>query len=223
MSARNRIVQVLTEKVGFQFNESELPPSLRQKIGDLATTRQQIDDKVSQLNMRWQQGQSLTNQAKSKTGTLIAQIIGGVLLAFGTLGAVVEAFVSFPGVLVYVILFMTPGAILLLYGILRWNTSRKSSMKLQTTNYEFSTLNADITKLNSSYIPQLTSLSQQILSELSSIHEVRMHPIATASQSQQIIKETVLKEIVMIPCPYCKGLMPQTSVYCPHCGAQRRG
>lgn len=35
-------------------------------------------------------------------------------------------------------------------------------------------------------------------------------------------KETIVKEVVMIPCEYCGGLEPQTSVYCPHCGAKRK-
>lgn len=35
-------------------------------------------------------------------------------------------------------------------------------------------------------------------------------------------KEVITKEIVMLPCEYCQGLMPQTSVYCPNCGAQKK-
>jgi len=35
-------------------------------------------------------------------------------------------------------------------------------------------------------------------------------------------KETITKEVVMVPCVYCNGLMPQTSVFCPTCGAQRK-
>jgi len=35
-------------------------------------------------------------------------------------------------------------------------------------------------------------------------------------------KETIIKEVVMIPCAYCGGLMPQTSVFCPDCGARRK-
>lgn len=34
-------------------------------------------------------------------------------------------------------------------------------------------------------------------------------------------KETITKEVVMIPCAYCKALMPQTSIFCPVCGAKR--
>jgi hypothetical protein len=32
----------------------------------------------------------------------------------------------------------------------------------------------------------------------------------------------VVKEVVMLPCPYCGGLAPQTSTYCPTCGAPRK-
>ena len=36
------------------------------------------------------------------------------------------------------------------------------------------------------------------------------------------VKETVIKEVVLIPCKYCGGLMPQTSTFCPSCGARRK-
>ncbi len=35
------------------------------------------------------------------------------------------------------------------------------------------------------------------------------------------IKE-VVKEVVLIPCSYCSGLMPQTAIFCPNCGARRK-
>jgi len=41
-------------------------------------------------------------------------------------------------------------------------------------------------------------------------------------ESQPVkIKETI-REVVMIPCEYCNGLMPQTSTFCPNCGARRK-
>ena len=48
--------------------------------------------------------------------------------------------------------------------------------------------------------------------------------ISPTSQSSAVTKEkeTIVKEVVMIPCKYCGGLEPQTSVYCPHCGAKRK-
>jgi hypothetical protein len=32
----------------------------------------------------------------------------------------------------------------------------------------------------------------------------------------------VTREVVLIPCAYCGGLMPQTSVFCPNCGVRRK-
>lgn len=44
--------------------------------------------------------------------------------------------------------------------------------------------------------------------------------ILVSSPSSTTIKETV-REVVLIPCKYCGGLMPQTSIFCPNCGARR--
>lgn len=43
-------------------------------------------------------------------------------------------------------------------------------------------------------------------------------------KASKIVKEReiIVKEIVMIPCQYCGALMPQTSVFCPNCGAKRK-
>jgi len=35
-------------------------------------------------------------------------------------------------------------------------------------------------------------------------------------------REVITKEVVMIPCDYCGSLMPQTSTFCPNCGARRK-
>ena len=35
-------------------------------------------------------------------------------------------------------------------------------------------------------------------------------------------KEIITKEIVMVSCDYCGGLMPQKSTFCPNCGARRK-
>jgi hypothetical protein len=44
---------------------------------------------------------------------------------------------------------------------------------------------------------------------------------SVTSVAPVVSKETI-KEVVLIPCAYCGGLMPQTSLYCPNCGARRR-
>lgn len=53
-------------------------------------------------------------------------------------------------------------------------------------------------------------------------YEVMMERHQAPQQaSTQVIKE-VVKEVVLIPCGYCGALMPQSSVFCPNCGARRK-
>jgi hypothetical protein len=44
----------------------------------------------------------------------------------------------------------------------------------------------------------------------------------TAPPPPQMVSKETIREVVLIPCAYCGGLMPQTSVFCPNCGAGRR-
>jgi len=37
----------------------------------------------------------------------------------------------------------------------------------------------------------------------------------------ELEKERARKAIIMIPCQYCGGLIPQASASCPNCGAKR--
>ncbi len=37
----------------------------------------------------------------------------------------------------------------------------------------------------------------------------------------ELEKEGLSKGIIMIPCQYCGGLVPQVSAECPNCGAKR--
>ena len=37
----------------------------------------------------------------------------------------------------------------------------------------------------------------------------------------ELEKERASKAIIMIPCQYCGGLIPQASIICPNCGAKR--
>ena len=47
--------------------------------------------------------------------------------------------------------------------------------------------------------------------------------VTKPSTAPQVIKEKeIIKEVVMIPCKYCQGLMPQTSTFCSNCGARRK-
>ena len=44
----------------------------------------------------------------------------------------------------------------------------------------------------------------------------------TVNPEAPAISKEIIKEVVLIPCAYCGGLMPQTSLFCPNCGARRR-
>jgi len=67
---------------------------------------------------------------------------------------------------------------------------------------------------------EATKLAQQITAEMSAIYQNRLSPVAVGGS--QTLKETIIREVVMIPCAYCRGLMAQTVLACPNCGAQRR-
>jgi len=37
-----------------------------------------------------------------------------------------------------------------------------------------------------------------------------------------VLLKEIVREVILIPCAYCGGLMPQTSTFCPNCGARRK-
>ena len=47
-------------------------------------------------------------------------------------------------------------------------------------------------------------------------------PSVSTAQVREVQVKEVVREVVLIPCAYCSGLMPQTSVFCPNCGARRK-
>ncbi len=51
------------------------------------------------------------------------------------------------------------------------------------------------------------------------IKNKREHELAL--ERIELEQECVSKGIIMIPCQYCGGLVPQTSGACPNCGAKR--
>jgi hypothetical protein len=78
---------------------------------------------------------------------------------------------------------------------------------------------SEVPKLTALGRSRLTALSETIYEELSAMHANRANPQARTT----LFKETIFKEVVMIQCSYCRGLMPQISVFCPECGARRKG
>lgn len=54
------------------------------------------------------------------------------------------------------------------------------------------------------------------------LHKFIKRPTAPPERVIVTKEKEVIKEVVMITCSYCGGLMPQTSVFCPNCGAGRK-
>jgi hypothetical protein len=52
-------------------------------------------------------------------------------------------------------------------------------------------------------------------------YEIQVSRPQVSPSSPTIMKE-VTREVVLVPCAYCGGLMPQTSLFCPNCGARRK-
>ena len=50
---------------------------------------------------------------------------------------------------------------------------------------------------------------------------IELQVIRPAAAPTIVKEKEIIKEVVMIPCEYCGGLMPQTATSCPNCGATR--
>ena len=44
----------------------------------------------------------------------------------------------------------------------------------------------------------------------------------TQPEQGEVKEKVIIKEVVMIPCPYCGALTPQTALFCPNCGAPHK-
>ncbi len=53
------------------------------------------------------------------------------------------------------------------------------------------------------------------------LQEIRRY--RAKKEASIVQKEVITKEVVMITCSHCGSLMPQTSLFCPNCGAKRKG
>jgi hypothetical protein len=70
---------------------------------------------------------------------------------------------------------------------------------------------------------EIEPFRDMILRQVQSVRQAVPPPSGFQVQAIPIQKEVITREIVMLPCGYCGGLMPQTSVFCPTCGARRKG
>ena len=56
---------------------------------------------------------------------------------------------------------------------------------------------------------------------LRQVQEAKNLALTVSVGSPVIQKEVITREVVMIPCQYCRGLMVQTATFCSGCGAKR--
>ncbi len=50
-----------------------------------------------------------------------------------------------------------------------------------------------------------------------------VHSIIRSKKAGSTVKEkVVIREVVLTPCKYCGGLMPQAALFCPECGARKK-
>lgn len=56
-------------------------------------------------------------------------------------------------------------------------------------------------------------------------HTIDKTTIVVAMQKEPAANaqnNTIIKEVIMMPCEHCESLIPQTSTFCPDCGVRRK-
>ncbi len=157
----------------------------------------ELEPLYNQLDDKSREYDHLTKQRSDLQ--FVTLILGGAGLMFAFAGVIAWGFA-----ILGIVFLGIAGVVYIL-------TFNENSQKLRIRG-------AEVSELTKTARAELASVSKTIYDELSAVHANKTSPHA----SRTIVKETVVKEVVMIPCSYCKGLMPQTSVFCPECGARRR-
>jgi hypothetical protein len=140
----------------------------------------------------------LTNTAsKPRSTAIVLSIIGVFFLLLGIL--------AWPFAIIGIVLFGAAAFFI----VIAWTKGTEMAKSKE----------AELSTLVSTLRTKLDTVGKTIYEELSARYAARAGP----KISQMIKETTIVKEVVMIPCAYCKGLMPQTSVFCPICGARRTG
>ncbi|OLD11067.1 MAG: hypothetical protein AUI93_05645 [Crenarchaeota archaeon 13_1_40CM_3_52_10] len=220
MSTRAFILNLLVQRVGFPFTEVDLSPGLRRKVGELADLRQGVELRQNTVLQRQTEIVHLNSRKGNNTIWLILLIIAGAIL------------------LIFIV-----GIASLIGAYLVYRERQKMETQIRQANAHIATLKAEISSLSMTLNLKIGSTVQDIYSELSPGRMITpplsqppqtapapppppvRTPLASAPPFQvgpnvQVFRETV-KEVVMIQCSYCRSLMPQTTLKCPHCGAIR--
>jgi len=197
MSARAIVIGGLTRRVGFPFAETELSPVLRRRVGEISDVEQQIAGLTFLISQKMTAVAFLRSRKSSQTMWLIVSaVLGDILL------------IVIVGVLLFVVTYVM------------YRRRQKSERLINERTLEIANLNTEIATLRSGNDTKLSALASEIFNELSSAHQVKVAS-SNSGSTVQFVRETI-KEVVMVPCGYCRSLIPQASPRCPNCGATRK-
>jgi len=69
---------------------------------------------------------------------------------------------------------------------------------------------------------EIEPFRDMILRQVQNVRHATQATQGVQVQAIPIQKEVITREVVMMPCNYCGGLVPQTSLFCPNCGASKK-
>jgi hypothetical protein len=199
LDARNKVVKIVSEKLGFSFKEEDLSPKLRGQIGTLAIEI----DKADALRIA---SKYYEREANKFLGyAVLCGIISIFLLLFTFTGLTLIA--TFLG-------FLFLGISYILY-----NTSMREERKARD-------IRSKANEIWSEVIKNILQLSELIYSELSALYEARVRPTIRqiTIDFASIIQAVKDKGIILgtIECPYCKAPIELPtkgeSFKCQYCG-----
>jgi len=197
MSARTTVLGWLTKRVGFPFSEAELSPVLRRQVGEISDVEQRIYGLTYLIDQKMAAVTHLRSSKNSQTLWIILSSALGALL-----------------------LIVVVGIALFLVTYLFYRKRKTTERLIQERTLEIENLKTEVASLKSILDAKLMTLTPEIFNELSSAHQVRVAS-STSGSTVQVVRETI-KEVVMVPCGYCRSLIPQVSPRCPNCGATRK-
>jgi len=200
--SRESILSILSNRVGFPFEESELSPTLRRQMGDLVSLKQNLDDA----------GFIVDNLARRK-GNLWIYIVISILVGVG----LIFAGLSNAGLILTGIIALGVGGIMY-------------SGSLKPVEQTLAGRRRDLAVVAVAFDSQVAKMSEEIFQQLSEVHEARVRPrmehvvvdfarILEAARGRGVILDT-------IECPSCKASisLPGSgdTFQCEYCGKSIR-
>lgn len=192
------ILSMLGSKVGFRFNESELSPTLRKRLGDLESLKGVLDRSGNEIG-------GLEHRKATTWGyAFFSGLVGLVLLILG--------FVS--------LLFIVLGVIALGIAVSFYRS------RARPLNLMLSQKRRDLAVIALAFEYQLSKVSEEVFQQLAEIHEAKIRPtvrhvvidfaaIIQAAHGRGIILDTM-------QCPSCSGTVsiPKDGdvFQCKYCG-----